>query len=588
MAEHDGDWISWILDAFETRAVYLFPAPVKEIGGTKWGYIDEKGKFVLQPIYDNAKDFQDNGLANVEMMDKSGLIDDNGYFIVKPKYDTIQPFSEGRAVVNDQQGNKVIDGSGKEITERAYSVAYPEYKGGRLLVGVTDTDEQYLHGFLNKRGKVVIPLIYPSASDFSEGKAVVKTKSGLYELIDLTGKVLQSYPFAFVDQYGQGLLVYKKREDGKLGYIDEQGKTVLEPQFSSAEAFIDDRAIVGLTVKNNHYYGVIDREGNFLIKPNYTSIMDLGENRFAIGKELAPEQPCLRSIYALADSDGRILTGFIFHDITPFSDGVASVSDDQHTFFIDKNGKRKVHLPMVSGSGWLSFDKTLIKSEVDNRLVYFNQNSGVVWKQADIIPLNNQYSVIEHKFRPNREYVVYYPQVQGMENPDMVMVNKSLKELAGVKPAPAGKQLESNYTGDFEVTFYKKNLLVMEINGYDYMFCAAHGMPVKKYVHINLKNGSMYQLKDLFKPGSPYVKVISDMIMDQIKNNEQYSSYLSPDDYHGMKEDQPFFIREDALNIYFKHYEIASFAAGSPTFTIPFDELKDMINQDGEFWKSFQ
>ncbi|EKN69988.1 KWG repeat-containing protein [Neobacillus bataviensis LMG 21833] len=584
MVEHDGDWIYWILDAFETRAVYLFPAPVKEIGGTKWGYIDAKGEFVLEPIYEDAKDFQDNGLAVVGMMDKSGLIDDNGYFIVKPKYDTIQPFSEGRAVVNDSQGFKVIDESGKEITEKAYSVAFPEYKERRLLVEETDVNGQYLYGFLNKSGKVVIPIIYQSASDFSEGKAVVKRKNGSFELIDLTGNVLQTYSLAFVDYYGQGLLVYKKSEDGKFGYVDEQGKTVIEPQFSSAESFIDDRAIVGLTVKNNNRFGVIDRKGNFVLKPNYTSIMNLGENRFAIGKELAPEQPCLRSIYALADSEGRILTGFIFKDINTFYDGLASVSDDQYTFYIDKNGKRMEHLPMVSGNGWLSFEKTLIKGDVDNRLVYFNRNGEEVWKQAAIIPLNNHYSVVEHKYRPNMEYLVYYPQVHGMENPDMV--NKTLKELAGVKPVPAGKQLESNYTGDFEINFYKKNLLVIEINGYDYMFCAAHGMPVKKYVHINLRNGSMYQLKDLFKSGSPYVKVLSAIILDQIKSNEQYS-YLFPDEYHGIKADQPFFISEGALNIYFKPYEIAAFVAGFPTFTLPFDELKDIINQSGEFWKSF-
>jgi hypothetical protein len=227
----------------------------------------------------------------------------------------------------------------------------------------------------------------------------------------------------------------------------------------------------------------------------------------------------------------------------------------------------------------------MIKGQIDDRLLYFNQTGGLVWKQTIIIPLNNQYSVVEHKYKPNKDYLVYFPQVAGMVNLDSV--NRDLKELAGVKPIPAHKQLDSNYTGDFEVSLYKKNLLVIKITGYDYPFCAAHGMPVEKYAHINVKTGSLYQLKDLFKSSSPYVKVISDIIREQMKNNDQYSSYLFPDEYHGIQAEQPFFISEAGLNIYFQPYEIAAFAAGFPTFTIHFEDLKDIINGNSEFWRSF-
>ena len=112
-----------------------------------------------------------------------------------------------------------------------------------------------------------------------------------------------------------------------------------------------------MSENNNDRYGVIDRTGHFVIKANYNQILYLDEGRFAIGKEMDPKQPCIRSIYALADSGGQILTGFIFTVINKFQDGLASVSDDQHTYFIDKHGKRNEHLPMVSGSGWLALRK---------------------------------------------------------------------------------------------------------------------------------------------------------------------------------------------------------------------------------------
>jgi hypothetical protein len=95
-----------------------------------------------------------------------------------------------------------------------------------------------------------------------------------------------------------------------------------------------------------------------------------------------------------------------------------------------------------------------------------------------------------------------------------------------------------------------------------------------------------YRLKDLFMPEADYVKVISQIVGEQINNDDQYS-YVFPDSYKGIKADQPFFISEGALNVYFEPYEIAPYAAGFPTFTIPFKEITSIINHGGDFWLSF-
>ncbi|PLS05767.1 WG repeat-containing protein [Neobacillus cucumis] len=571
-------------ESFELRAVYLFPAAIREIGGTKWGYINAKGFFKLPPIYDKAEDFQDNDLAVVGLLDKAGIINEKGYFIVSPKYDTIEPFSEGRSIVNDGEGFKVIDESGKEITERAYSVIGTEYKEGRVEAAETDEQGNYQYGYLNKRGKVVIATIYESASEFTEGKAVVKSKGGQYQLIDLTGKVLHTYPYAWVGNYGENLLSFKKSNDGKYGYIDVKGHIVIEPKFTNADRFIDGRAIVSIEINRNEKYGIIHSKGLFVLKANYNQILYLGEKRYAIGKEIDPKQACMRSVFAVSDHEGRILSGFIFREIGLFHDGIASVSDDQHTYFIDNQGHKLNHLPQVSGSGSLSFDKTLIKGDIDHRLIYFNQNNQLIWEQTNILTLNSKYAVAEHKYKPNYDYLVYYPEIKGMDHP--AQVNKILKEMAGVKQVPS-TPLEFNYTGDYEITYFRKNLLVMELVGYNYPFCAAHGMPIKKYAHINLKTGRVYQLKDLFKSGSLYVKVISDFIEKQIKSNDQYS-YIFPNEFHGIQANQPFFIDEKGLNVFFNPYDIAPYAAGFPTFTIPFGELKAFLDVNGEFWRAFQ
>ncbi len=565
------------------RSVYLYPAAIKAIGGDKWGYINSKGKWILTPLYEHAGDFQDNERAIVRYMDLAGIIDLNGYLIVKPKYDTINPFSEGRATVIDHEGFKVIDESGKEITDRAYYFI-GDYKGGRALIAGTENG-RYLYGYLNKWGKEVIPLSYETASDFVEKKAVVKVMSGRFALIGLTGKVLHEYSYPYVGEYGDSLLAFKNRENGIFGYIDEAGNIMIQPQFTGAEAFRNGRAIVQLGNGGKNFYGLIDQNGRFIFKPQYSDLQDLGEGRVALGKAIDPEKPYIGSTFAIGDHDGHILTGFIYNRISKYENGFASTSDGQTTFFIDKNGKKVKHLPIVSGSGELRFDQSLIKGEIDYRLMYFDKKGERIWEQNRIIELGSGLSVQEEKYKPNKDFLVYYPRISGLGAKESI-VNQTIKDLSGIKETPPHLQLESNYFGDYELPFYKGNLLEIEIAGYDYPFGAAHGMPVKKYAHLDLRSGAFYQLKDLFKPGSQYVKGISAIIGKQIINDPEYS-YVFPGSFKGIQAEQPFFIKSGAISLYFLPYEIAPYAAGFPTFTIPFTDIDEILDKKGAFWRAF-
>lgn len=72
----------------------------------------------------------------------------------------------------------------------------------------------------------------------------------------------------------------------------------------------------------------------------------------------------------------------------------------------------------------------------------------------------------------------------------------------------------------------------MELWGYNYPLGAVHGVPTRTYAHIDLDSGKLYELKELFKKDSNYVKVLSDIIENQIKSNPEYS-YVWSDSYKG-------------------------------------------------------
>ncbi len=568
-------------------SVLLYPASVKTKDGVKWGYIDDSGRIVIATRFDGAEDFQENGLAVVTVQNRAGLINSQGQFVVSPKYSTITTFSEGRAVVIDDKGFWVMDERGRILTKKPHAFI-GTYQEGRAQYSGTDAQGNYLSGYLDRSGNEVIPLRYQMATDFTGGKALVQVKEGEYALIDRNGKRLQTYRYPFVGPLGDGLLAFSQAASGPYGYIDEKGTVVIPPRYTSAQPFEAGRAVVNTSSDPmTNRYGLIDKQGTFIIKPEYNDILLLGEERVGVGKARVQGSPFMGSIYAIADTAGRFLSNFAYNDVSSYRRGYASATNNQYTFFIDRTGQVAKNLPIVPGNGTLSFVGNVIKASVDQRVTYYDRAGKLIWKQNTVIPLNRQYRVREVRYAPNKDYVVFYPLIEGMANrATQERVNQRLKELSEVKPIDPRAQLDYSYSGDFSVEFFKQRLLVLELFGYHYPFGAAHGMPSKTYPHIDLVAGTFYQLQDLFKPNSDYVKVLSDIVGNQIKTNPEYS-YVFPDSYQGIKPDQPFYVKEEALYLYFAPYEIAPYAAGFPTFRIPYREIMTIIDVNGAFWRSF-
>lgn len=570
------------------RLIKWYPFVLKTKDGNKWGYMDKNGRYAIRPVFDDAHNFQENGLAIVKKGNLYGVIDENFDYVVPPKYETIYPFSEGRAQVIDDKGYRVIDEQGKELTKKSYSYI-GQFQDSRAVVANTMDDGRYLYGYLDENGEEVIPIQFEVAQDFHDGKAVVNMKEKENAIIDREGRILQKFPYYTVGALREGKMSFQKEMGELFGYINEQGNIVIQPQFRSAEPFQEGRAIVSLERDFWNRYGLIDPNGNIVIPLEYDNAQLLGNKRIALGKAQNKDIPYFTSIFAIATTDGEILTDFQYYGILNFERGYASAYNNNNTFFLDLKGDVAKHLPIASGSGTLTFIGDLIKANVDYRLSYYDHDGKLIWRQNTSFPLSKQYRIYEEKFRPNKDYVVYVPQVLGMKNKRAeAKVNKQLEILSQVKEVPTDVQLDYSYTSDFSVQFYEKELLVLELEGYHYPFGAAHGMPYRNYPHINLVTGQFYTLADLFKKDSDYVKILSDIIQKQIDSgNSIFAPYIFPDAYKGIREDQPFFVNEKELAIYFEPYEIAAYAAGFPTFYISYEEIIDIIDTEGEFWQSF-
>ena len=113
------------------------------------------------------------------------------------------------------------------------------------------------------------------------------------------------------------------------------------------------------------------------------------------------------------------------------------------------------------------------------------------------------------------------------ERVNLVLKNASLVERID------NEESDFSYTGDFTIRFFQKNLLVFELFGERYTYGAMHGMPRSKHIHVDVQTGEVYQLKNLFKQGSNYVRVLNEMIEKRIKEKPNF--YFSPEYLHGNK-----------------------------------------------------
>jgi len=573
-------------DSDKERSEDLYPASSSTIDG-KWGYIDNTGKFIIEPTFLSAQNFQGNGLALVGTDKGFGLIDKSGKYIVEPVYDYISGFSEGFAIAySGPSSYKVLNEKGHVIFEIDSGYIY-NFSDGLAAFTRTDSSGNMLYGFIDTQGNVVIEPRYLYVNPFKDGKALVQLEQEKYALINKKGEVINTFNYYSVGNLSEGLMSFRDGIDGKFGYIDEAGKVVIKPQFLEAGEFKDGIAVVNASedyIKNK--YGVIDKNGKYIIEAKYNSVERLGEKMLAVGIALDEDMHFKGSKSAVADNEGNILTDFVFYKISQFKNDIAAVDDGEYSYFIDNKGKRVEALPVIEGSYDLEIAGKLIKVNSDGIVSYIDKDGQVIYKPGTEVKLDNGITVRQLKYKPNRYYTVFYPQIEGMADKTVQdSVNKKLKDKSIDESVEPDTKMDYSYTGEFEIELYNKDLIVFKLTGYNYPFGAAHGMPIMDYAHIDLKTGKFYELKDLFKDGSDYVKKLSDIVGGQIKEKGEEMGVWE-DSYTGIKENQPYYLTEDSLNLYFYPYEIGPYAIGFPTFTIPFDQIMDIIDTTGDFWKA--
>lgn len=279
-------------------------APVLTRG--KWGLIDRRGAFVLEPVLDQIEQCTEvwwnrtacfsGGLMAAKLGKLWGYLDRAGRWVIAPRFVQAGRFSEGLAAAAEAEG----------------SVGYIDLRG-RFVIA-----PQFEHGTWFSNGRAVVQLPVLSAGETggsppaplarlalidSEGRQVAPINwgpelFGADQDLESAEGVLGDYP-GYLDF---GLLPSSR--DGRWGYVDRDGKWMIEPQFDLAFPFQHGVAMVwrfarpDLTALEDDDFemGLVDTRGRRVAEFSHQPDVLLGDGRFAA---------TVNSRVGLRDADGR-------------------------------------------------------------------------------------------------------------------------------------------------------------------------------------------------------------------------------------------------------------------------------------------
>jgi hypothetical protein len=210
----------------------------------KWGFKNAQGKVVIKAIYSEVSDFNPRGsLKNksysiVKHLGKYGIINKEGVVILKYGFDAISKPVDNICILKDGSmygylnigSEKVKFLTGQRFTKAAeYSRDYYNTVSGQDLIPVEVNKKK---GFINKKGKEIIPAIFDEIGKFDKyGYAVVKltakdrsSQRKAYGIIHCSGdqkkgiKMVLSHAFVSGDGY-----IFNTNSDGKQGSVKSHG-----------------------------------------------------------------------------------------------------------------------------------------------------------------------------------------------------------------------------------------------------------------------------------------------------------------------------------------------------------------------------
>ncbi len=174
-------------------------------------------------------------------------------------------------------------------------------------------------------------------------------------------------------------ILYVIGKGDKYGYINKQGKVIIEPKYSQAGAFSEGLAFVAKEQNGKTKYGFISSDGKEIIPLQYDYATDFHEG-------LALVQ--MNGKYGYINKHGKMVIEPAFHNAGSFADGLAWVVTENEKgwleySYINHSGQKLISSPLFQSAE--DFQHDVAKVELQNPILdtpaYIDRSGNVIWKQ---------------------------------------------------------------------------------------------------------------------------------------------------------------------------------------------------------------
>lgn len=124
-------------------------------------------------------------------------------------------------------------------------------------------------------------------------------------------------------------MLYRIKQNNQFGFIDETGKVVVKPLYDLVGEFQFGACMVVQREK----FGLISSEGNEILPTEHQYIGIIGQNRISMRGE---------GLTAMADFNGKCITGFEYGGIFDFSEGLAAAYKGLQFGYLNEEGKEVI------------------------------------------------------------------------------------------------------------------------------------------------------------------------------------------------------------------------------------------------------
>jgi hypothetical protein len=230
----------------------------------KYGYIDKGNNVIIDFIYESGLDFE-GGRSIVGLNGKVGVINRAGHIIMPIEFVDIGNFSEGLIYAKRDSLYGYYDNTGFQRIEEKFTEAFSFSKGlAKVQIGKKQS-------FIDIYGSAIVPPIYESIQFFNDSLFVFELNSR-FGICKKNGLVLDSAKYDVIGVLSNDRALISK--NGKIGYLNGEGKVVLDLKFDEFPNFIEIGQFNGVyaVIRLKGKYGVIDNLGKLIIPAIYTQL----------------------------------------------------------------------------------------------------------------------------------------------------------------------------------------------------------------------------------------------------------------------------------------------------------------------------